>query len=265
MSLAQPMLEAKEVVHEAKVVHVPTRGHPTEEQHTALIDTKTTSLRRAATALLVLSMACARPWPSAGWLGLIASIAVLCASSNNILCRARVGRIFSAITAIVALISVVYLVASIHAGKPQRVGDEVMAKCADMPSDAFAWAKTIVAEHKCAQQGLAFLSRHTSKRDEAALSTNATDLTNLTASAEHEWSQPEACELASHVAARSVKMMMIGSALAHLLLFLSAVAVVNRACRLRCAAYKAGLLKWKKCGACKRAPTQPAAEATVAP
>merc|ERR1719198_225368 len=129
-----------------------------------------------------------------------------------------------------------------------------------MPSDTFAWAKTI----KCAHKGLAFFSRHMSKSDEVGRS-NATDLANLTASAEHEWSQPEACELASHVATRSVKMMMVGSTLAHLLLFLSAVAVVKRACCLRCAAYKAGLLKWTKCGACKRVPTQPAAEATVAP
>merc|ERR1719164_40420 len=58
------------------------------------------------------------------------------------------------------------------------------------------------------------------------------------------WSQPEACDKLAHVAARLSKMMMLGSALGHLLLLFSAVAVVKRACRLRCAAYRAGLLKW---------------------
>lgn len=58
--------------------------------------------------------------------------------------------------------------------------------------------------------------------------------------------------MVAHVATCAFKMMIVGSALAHLFLLLSAMAVVKHVCCLRCAAYKAGLLKWNQCGACTK-------------
>lgn len=228
----------------------------------AKYDAKATSLRRACTALLFFSVLCARPWPSAGWLGLVASASVLCAASNRLLCRARVTRFLSALVAIFAGITFVTLMLSAHADKPQRIGDAFAGHCASMPVDTFQWA----SRSEFAQKGLAFLSRRmpsismqrkdasvvaiSNTTDVVALS-NTTSLASLVGTAAPSWSQPEACDLVSKVATCVAKMMMIGSALAHLFLFLSAAVVVKRACCLRCVAYKSGLLKLNKCGACK--------------
>lgn len=144
----------------------------------------------------------------------------------------------------------------IHA---QRIGDEISAQCTSMPEDTFEWASAIVYKHECAQKGLEFLSRHMSSiavqhKDADVVLANATDLASLVGTAVKttpSWSQPEACNMVAHVATCVAKMMMIGSALAHLFLFLSAAAVVKRACCLRCFAFKCGLLRLSKCGACK--------------
>merc|ERR1719231_236493 len=77
-----------------------------------------------------------------------------------------------------------------------------------------------------------------------------------------QWSQPEACDKIVYFVACMGKMMMMGSALAHLFLVFAAIAVVKRACRFRCSAYRAGLLKWNCGGRCKSA-CQRAAPAPV--
>merc|ERR1719263_2292197 len=152
----------------------------------AKYDARATSLRRAATALLFFSIVSSRPWPSAGWLGGVAAVSVLCASSQRILCRARVARFLSALVAIFACITLVHLGMSIRADKPLRIGQEVGSKCASMPADTFEWARDTISEHKCARKAIAFVTRHMDMEskdddDEVALSTvsTATDLAAL--------------------------------------------------------------------------------------
>jgi len=268
----QPMLETKQQ-KEVPVAHivVATDYLTTSDEKMATYEARATSLRRAATALLFFSIVSSRPWPSAGWLGAVAAFSVLCASSQRLLCRARLARLLSALVIFFAGITLVHLATSIHADKPHHIGDLIGSKCASMPADTFGWVRdTIISEHsECARKAVAFVSLHMASMDDdnkvAALSTvsNATDLATLVGTVP-SWSQHVACNMVAHVVMRAVKMMMIGSALAHLFLLLSAMAVVKRACCLRCAAYKAGLLKWNKCGACTKYRTtfEPPAGAT---
>merc|ERR1719235_1512256 len=74
---------------------------PTTTSHDVL-EGKATSLRRAATALLVFGMMCARPCPHSwgAWLAMIAAVSVLCASEKKILCRARFARLLSIFAAV---------------------------------------------------------------------------------------------------------------------------------------------------------------------
>jgi len=211
----------------------------------SIVDAKAKSFRFACTALLVLSILCSRPWPSIGWVGFIAALAVLAASdTKSLLCRARLTRVLSCIVAIISGVSFVYLLMLVNSGKPQAFSDEVHHQCVKMPADTFEWAEHLVDEHSCVRKCLAFVARH--------LPRSSTDLTAMkTDNATETWSQPETCDEIAQVVARSVTAMMIGSAVAHLLLMMTAIVVVMRACRLRCAAYKAGVLK-RRC-ACKAA------------
>jgi len=267
---ATPMLETKEqeTAQPAEIV-MPAEIVATDE--VTSYETKATSLRRACTALLFFSVLCARPWPSITWLGVLAAVSVLCAAPHKLLCRTRFTRFLSAVVAVFAAYSFIRLLA-FKADTPQRAGEWTHDACVKMPGDTFSWGHAMLTEHKCTRKALAFFSRHmadaptlASMDKEAGANASLATLTLggksnaslATLGPEEEWSQAEACDKAAHLVTRITKMMMVGWGLAHLLLFLSAVAVVKRACRLRCAAYKCGLLKWNKCGcACKNtAPT----------
>merc|ERR1712054_239827 len=242
---AQPMLDDKEM-------EVPVaRAIVLEGEQMSKYDAKAASLRRACAALLLFSILSSHPWPSAGWIGIVAGLLVLCSTSEKLLCRARAARFLSAVVAIFASIAIVTIVTSIYANKPQRIGAAISSHCVSMPADTFQWMRTIVSEHECAQKGLAFLSRHVQHKDDdrVALS-NATELAMLVGTAP-AWSQPEACDKIARVSACVVKMMMVGSVITHLFLLLSAAAVIKRACCLRCFACKCGLLKLSNCGAGK--------------
>jgi len=223
-----------------------------------VLEVKTTLLRRAATALFFFGMICARPCPSSwgAWAGIIAAVLILCSSSNKILCRARVARLLSVLAAVFAAHTAVSLVISFHAGMPVQIADKVHGQCMDVPADTFAWAQHKLVEHDRFHKGVSFLSRHmpnaTAMPALLASEMNASHPAPLVGATEPEkWSQPEACTMVAHVVTCVAKMMMVGSTLAHLLLFLAAAAVVKRACCLRCAAYRAGLLTWKCGGACE--------------
>jgi len=231
-----------------------------------VLEAKATSLRRAATALLVFSMLCARPCPSSwgAWLGIAAAIAVLCSTSRTkLLCRSRFARFLSFLAAIFAFYQFVTLAISFHGGLPLQIANKVHGECLEVPGETFTWMKHKLAEHKHVHKGLSFLSRHMP---------NATTSPTFHFSAENAshhpfvlvgaaaaepwsqletWSQPQACNKLAHLATCVASMMIVGSAVAHLFLFLAAVAVVKRACGLRCAAYRAGLLTWKCGGRCK--------------
>jgi len=254
---AQPMLESKEDVE--TTIAVPTAeavvvSSSSSDAMKAKYETKATALRRAATALLIFSIMCSRPWPSIGWLGSFAAIPVLCASSTKLLCRARCARFLSAILAILAGYKIMTVAMSIRTGMPQRVADEVHNVCVTMPAETFQWGQAMVNEHHCARKAVSFLAHHASTdtpavlvtADTLAIDSNATHLVGT-----EQWSQAAACATAARIVKFSAKMMAIGSVVAHLLLFLAAIAVVKRACCLRCMAYRCGLLDWKGCRGCK--------------
>lgn len=185
------------------------------------------------------------------------------------------ARFLSVFVAIFAGYTLVSLVLSLRTGMPLQISAKVHGQCIEMPAETFAWAKHMVVEHEHLHRGVSFVARH--------MHMHADSTTIVVENASHpaiahvgvepavepeQWStieQPEACTNIAHFVACVSKTMMIGSAFAHLLLFLVAVAVVRRAIVLRCAAYRAGLLKWK-CGArcksaCKRVePVQPQKE-----
>lgn len=267
-------VQLKEVEVPVAQVVLSTDCMITTDEKLAKYEARATSLRRAATALLFFSIVSSRPWPSAGWIGAVAAFVVLCASSQRLLCRARLARFLSALAIIFAGITLVHLATSIHANKAHRIGEEIGTRCASMPTETFEWVReTIISEHECARKAISFVSYHMTSTDadkvsnKVTLSTvsNLTDMATLVGT-EPSWSQPIACDMVAYVTTRAVKMMMVGSSLAHLFLLLSAMAVFKRACCLRCAAYKAGLLKWNKCGACTKYKTavESAADVTSA-
>jgi len=231
--------------------------------HDAL-EAKATSLRRAATALLFFGMICARPCPSAwgAWLAIMSGIAVLCSSGPKLLCRTRFSRFLAVFTAIFAGITLVSLIQSYRAGVPLQIAAKFHEQCDHMPSQTFEWTKTMVVEHKPILKGLSFISSPYvtgwsyggSEYTDPDVNTTSLPAVKFGAVEPEKWSQSEVCYKLSHFVACFAKMMTVGYAFAHLFLLLSAVAVVKRACRLRFAAYRAGLLKWKCCkSACKRA------------
>lgn len=241
---AQPMLATDvESVPTAQLVVQSTVV--TTDDKMAQFEDRCTSLRRACTALFFFSLMCSGPWPNAAWLGMIASIAVLCSSSSKLLWRARVARFLSAIVAVFAAIALVTLVVSIKHDVPEHISSKVHTQCVSMPAETFHWGREKLNEHKCARAGLQFLSHHVvgDEKHQAMVA-------NSTALVVHEWSQEQACDVVAFMTKHSVKMMMIGAAFAHFFLFLSAFFVFKRACRLRCAAYKCGLLRCSayKCG-----------------
>merc|ERR1719198_2251988 len=153
------------------------------------------------------------------------AVAVLCSSRSKLIkCGSRFARFVSVFAAIFAGITLVSLVVSFRAGMPQHVAAKVGSQCVEMPAETFAWAHHVVDEHQMMNASAVSVDFET-------------------------WSQPETCDKVARVVACAAKMIIVGSALAHLCLLLSAVAVVKRACRLRCAAFRAGLLKWKCCKA----------------
>jgi len=257
------MLETKEV----EAVVVPAVAVEASVDEKADIEAKATSLRRAATALLFFSVIAASASTFAGILGMLSGGAVLCASSSKLLCRARCSRFMAFLTAIIAGYALVSLVSKIHAGVPMRIGDGARAQCLTMPEDTFEWGRQMLIEsareHKCMRKGLAFLSRHmpstnaTTLEPEAPVPASEDPSMDVTLESarrldqELTFSQPEACDKLAYIVTCATKSIMVFFALTHLLLFLSAVAVVKRACRLRCAAYKSGLLEWKTCRRCK--------------
>lgn len=229
-------------------------GTATTDPKLVEYEAKAFSLRRACVFLLFFSVACARPWPSVGWLGMLASLAVFGAFDGkaSLLCRTRLARFLAFVVAVVAGYSVVSLAMWIHAGKPQAIAETVHETCLSMPVDTFAWGYQTVSSHKCMSKGLAFFSRHMPK--DAPNMTSIVPVTSnnsasfVVAQDKEAWSQPAVCNQVSHIVARFGKMAMIASAVAHLLLFFSALCVVKRASLVRCAAYRAGLLTWKcKC------------------
>merc|ERR1719231_1467462 len=115
------------------------------------IESKATSLRRAATALLCFGMICARPCPSSwgAWLAIVAAITVLCSSTGKLVkCRSRFARFLSVFVAIFAGYAFVSLVLSLRAGTPLQISAKVHEQCIEMPAETFAWAKHMVVEHE---------------------------------------------------------------------------------------------------------------------
>jgi len=202
---------------------------------------------------------CARPCPSSwyAWLAVAAAVAVLCSSGDKLLCRSRFARFLSAVVAIFAGHAFVSLVLSLRADEPVQIAAKVEGYCLEMPADTFTWARQAI-EHRQLQKGLSFLSSQmpidtSASFHLAAINASHPVVVPVGAVETKQWSQPEACDSIAYFVACMVKIGLTGSALVHLFLFFAAIAVFKRACRLRCAAYRTGLLKWNCSGRCKSA------------
>jgi hypothetical protein len=118
----------------------------TERSDTDALDTKATSLRRAATVLLIFSMTSLNNIQ--GWFGMIAAISVLLASSAKVQTRYVKGfAICAAICAFLASIGAIFVVVAIR-----KMGHrEIHNGCVKMPGAlaiAFDWgSRTLVAAH----------------------------------------------------------------------------------------------------------------------
>lgn len=231
---------------------------------TSAFEEKASALRRAATALLLFSVLCMRPCPLSSvfsWLGVIAAISVLCATPKKLLCRARVARFLAAIVAIFAVCQLVGVTSSITS-MPLRISETVDEQCVKAPAETFEWGQQMISERKHLRGAAAFLMRHLTNGTVPHATLASTTDANATLVDIEAWSQPEACHQIALLVKNLAKATLFGSALAHLLLLLSALAVVKRACRLRCAGYRLGLLTWKRCG-CKHTSKPALVEATA--
>jgi len=118
----------------------------TERSDTDALDTKATSLRRAATVLLIFSMTSLNNIQ--GWFGMIAAISVLLASSAKVQTRYVKGfAICAAICAFLASIGAIFVAVAIR-----KMGHrEIHNGCVKMPGAlaiAFDWgSRTLVAAH----------------------------------------------------------------------------------------------------------------------
>jgi len=255
MSMRTPMLEAPVDVPVAAVVVDAPKAVTTE-----FLDAEAASLRRAATALLVFSMMCSMPWPSIGWLGVFSAFAVLCATPHKLLYRARVARFLAVIVAVTAAVTVVRTAMKLHDGTmPQALSEKFGTECRAVPTETFQWGQHIVATQVAAKashcKGMAFMTRHLlinngTSIDDASNASHPAHWPNPALAIER-WTQAETCDKAAYIVKRASKAFLVGYTIAHLLLLLSALGVVKGACRLRCAAYRVGLLQCqlKKCAA----------------
>jgi len=226
------------------------------EPNLIMLDRNTSSLRCAATALLVFSLFCVRPCPSswAALLGVLAAVLVLCSTSRKVLCRSRFARFLSFVVLIFAGYRVISLTVSYRAGMPLHVSEKVHEQCIEIPTDTFAWAHKQLMEHNGLRK-ISILSRHMHDGISTApaflVSTENASAQLVAADDPTTWSQPEMCSTIAHVATSFAKLTIVISAITHFFLLLAAAAVIKRTCRLRCAAYRAGLLTWKCGDRCK--------------
>lgn len=107
------------------------------------LDAEATSLRRAATALLIFSIFSMKHLQ--GWLGLIAAISVLCASTGSI--RTRRTKICSGFAAGLAIVTFVACIAAVVAGLPQALSREIRSECVKVPAETFEWGSQAIAAH----------------------------------------------------------------------------------------------------------------------
>merc|ERR1719231_1282586 len=221
--LQTPMLIKEAVATEATIV-APTMTK------TDVLEPRATSLRRAATALLFFGMLCARPCPMSSWgawLAIVGSVAVLCASQKTILCRARVGRFL----AFFAAYSVFTLVASFRGGMPLQIADKFHQQCMEVPEETFAYVQHKIVEQAFLNKGLTVYARHISDETTSPPTLQIVPEVNASSSSPptmlvgalepKDWTQPVACDTIARFVKGSAKTMIIGSTLAHLLLFLS--------------------------------------------
>jgi len=113
------------------------------ETDSSIIDKQATSLRRAATVLLILSL-CLIKFVQ-GWLGMFAAMSVLCASSCTV--RTQRVKISASIASGFAIIAAIVSVVAVVAGTPQVLSHEILAECIKMPVATFEWGSTIAAAH----------------------------------------------------------------------------------------------------------------------
>mmetsp|Transcript_54376 Transcript_54376/g.140456 ORF Transcript_54376/g.140456 Transcript_54376/m.140456 type:complete len:243 (-) Transcript_54376:438-1166(-) len=208
---------------------------PVIEREPEMMDKQATALRQSCVFLLIFSLISAHHLQ--GWLGLYASISILCASSVTISRRACRAKFCATISAGFALIAFAFLVGCVVAGIPYHLSQEIHAKCKSMPSETVEWGKALVTNHdylmhqhvhnedipndphrRHGPHSHSLLSAHRMLQTVAKL-----------VSPEHE----QACDELAHIVADFGAVILLAGALAQFGLLLSAVVVARRACLLR--------------------------------
>lgn len=125
-----------------KDLETPTSPLMLVQAETVLDDLQLSSLRRAATALLIFSILSLRD--VSGWLGLFAACTTLCSTASALsrrTCRVKMASSFAAGFAIVGFAA---CIACVIAGAPQHLSREMQKECYSMPQDTFAWGKQAI-------------------------------------------------------------------------------------------------------------------------
>jgi len=114
-------------------------------------DASATRLRRAAVALLVLSLLTFHS--IAGPAGVVASVGILVASSNGLVKSARCIRVTATITAVAAAASATFLAYAFVTDMPTRHVAAIEGQCNTIPSSTFEWGELVWEQHHYHRDG----------------------------------------------------------------------------------------------------------------
>jgi len=202
------------------------------------VEAKVTSLRRAATFLLIFGMCSAHHL--SGWLAVLAAIAILCASPATLSCRARCAkRLCIAVAALVSISLVAHLI-FMYKGMPQRFALAVQAKCTSMPTEAYLWTKGVMLDLHDGRNHMddeaATVTEHGNRMLEAftLILSPALNLEIPQDSAEVQIEQERSCGMLAHCVSRFGSMLLLISTASNFFLLVAALAVARRACCLGC-------------------------------
>jgi len=166
-----------------------------------------TSLRRAATAMLLFSFVNLKHME--GWIGLLVAITVLCSSSPALVDKARRLKCLSFVVSFMALTASFMYLGMVGAGFPAALGSEVAARCSTMPAAEFAVVYDLATEYH-------------------SMTHRALEAVAMVISPEQEY----ACSMLAHCITKMGSALLLLGSFLSLGLFVSAMAVAKRACRL---------------------------------
>jgi len=166
-----------------------------------------TSLRRAATAMLLFSIVNLKHME--GWLGLVVAITVLCSSSPDLVDKARRVKCLSFVVSVLALAASFMYLCMVGAGFPAALGNEVQLRCSTIPAADFEVVYTMAESYH-------------------SMTHRALEAVAMVISPEQEY----ACNMLAHCITKMGSALLLLGSFLSFGLFMSAMAVAKRACRL---------------------------------